>query len=81
MTFQVGGEQAYRLLGPEHGRHRLVRISPFSPDQLRHTSVASVEVIPAIPEELQWLRAEDLKLDTFHASGPGARTSRRLPPR
>lgn len=70
-TFQVGGEQAYRLLEQEQGRHRLVRMSPFSPDRLRHTSVASVEVIPAVTGELQQLRSEDLRLDTFHASGPG----------
>lgn len=74
VTLEVIGKWAYGFLKGEHGVHRLVRISPFSPNALRHTSFALVEVIPEIPkpkmEDLK-IRPEDLKIEFFKASGPG----------
>lgn len=74
ITMQVKGKFAYGLLKKETGVHRLVRISPFSAKQLRHTSFAKVEVLPEIKEtevsEIK-IKPEDLKIETFRASGPG----------
>ncbi len=70
---EVKGAYAYGLLKKEQGAHRLVRLSPFSAQNLRHTSFVSVEVIPVIrksDKEIQ-LKPEDLKIETFRASGPG----------
>ncbi|MCZ2846218.1 MAG: PCRF domain-containing protein [Candidatus Bathyarchaeota archaeon] len=61
----------YGLLQKEHGVHRLVRISPFSAKALRHTSFAKVEVLPEAEEGTVKLNKEDLKIETFRASGPG----------
>ena len=72
ITFQVSGKYAYGYLSCEQGVHRLVRISPFDAAKKRHTSFASVAVLPVLPEEAQInIRPEDLKLDTFRASGAG----------
>lgn len=74
VTMEVKGKGAYGILKRETGVHRLVRISPFSAKKLRHTSFSKVEVIPVIekPEEAQIiLKPEDLKIETFRASGPG----------
>jgi len=68
------GEYAYGFLKKESGVHRLVRISPFSPKKLRHTSFALVEVVPELPEiEYKSLNipAEDLKWEFARSSGPG----------
>ena len=71
-TFTVTGDYAYGLLQSEIGVHRLVRISPFDQAARRHTSFASVFVSPEIDEDIQVdLRDEDLRIDTFCASGPG----------
>ena len=71
-TVQIDGEYAYGNLRREQGTHRLVRISPFSPDRLRHTSLASVSLMPSVTEEeTLTIRPQDLQLQTFHASGPG----------
>ena len=72
VTFLVKGAYAYGYLKCENGIHRLVRISPFDANARRHTSFASVYAYPEIPEDIPVeIREEDLKIDTFRASGPG----------
>lgn len=71
---EIRGKYAYGFLKGEAGVHRLVRISPFSPQALRHTSFSLVEVIPEISEDLEKeieIRPEDLKIEFYRASGPG----------
>jgi len=71
-TFIVKGAYAYGYLKGEQGVHRLVRISPFDANKRRHTSFAAVSVIPEIGEEVKVeIRDEDLRIDTFRASGAG----------
>ncbi len=72
ITFLVEGENVYGYLKCEKGVHRLVRISPFDSNARRHTSFASVEVVPEISEAPGIIiRPEDLKVDTYHSSGAG----------
>ncbi len=72
VTFTVEGPYAYGYLKAEKGIHRLVRISPFDASGRRHTSFASVSVIPEIDEDIQIeIRPEDLKIETMRASGHG----------
>ena len=72
VTFEVNGENAYGLLQSEVGVHRLVRISPFDANARRHTSFASVFVYPQVDDEIKIdIRTEDLRVDTFRASGAG----------
>ncbi len=72
ITFEVEGENAYGFLKAEKGVHRLVRISPFDANARRHTSFASVEVMPKIEEKPNIeIKPEDLKIDTYHSSGAG----------
>jgi peptide chain release factor 2 len=72
VTFEVNGENAYGLLQSEVGVHRLVRISPFDSAARRHTSFASVFVYPQIDDEIKIdIKVEDLRVDTFRASGAG----------
>ena len=72
VTFEVNGENAYGMLQSEVGVHRLVRISPFDANARRHTSFASVFVYPQIDDEIKIdIRTEDLRVDTFRASGAG----------
>ena len=72
VTFSISGDYAYGYLKGEQGVHRLVRISPFDSAKRRHTSFASVEVVPVLPESVQIeIRPEDLKMDTFRSSGAG----------
>jgi peptide chain release factor 2 len=69
---KIEGEYAYGYLQAESGVHRLVRISPFDSNAKRHTSFASVEVVPEIDEEIEVdLRSEDIRVDTYRASGAG----------
>mgnify|MGYP005832157891 FL=1 len=71
-TVEINGENAYGLLQGEIGVHRLVRISPFDANARRHTSFASVFVIPQIDDDVQIeIRPEDLRVDVFRASGAG----------
>ncbi len=71
-TVQFAGENAYGLLTGETGVHRLVRISPFDQAARRHTSFASVFVIPEIDDKIEInIRPEDLKVDTFRSGGKG----------
>ncbi len=72
VTFLVKGEQAYGYLKSEHGVHRLIRISPFDSNSRRHTSFASVEVLPEITEDIELdINPDDLRIDTYRASGAG----------
>ena len=72
ISFLVTGEYAYGYLKAEKGVHRLVRISPFDANARRHTSFASVEVMPEIEEAPDIvIRPEDLKIDTYRSSGAG----------
>ncbi len=71
-TITVTGPYAYGLLRAEAGVHRLVRISPFDANKRRHTSFAAVLVYPEIEEEISIeIKPEDIKIDTFRASGAG----------
>ncbi len=71
-TLQISGENTYGLLAGETGVHRLVRISPFDQAARRHTSFASVFVIPEIDDRIEInIKPDDLKLDTFRAGGKG----------
>ncbi|PYT81248.1 MAG: peptide chain release factor 2 [Acidobacteria bacterium] len=71
-TIEFAGENAYGLLTGETGVHRLVRISPFDQAARRHTSFASVFVIPEIDDKIEInIRPEDLKIDTFRSGGKG----------
>nr|WP_207106055.1 peptide chain release factor 2 [Dissulfurispira thermophila] len=72
VTFTVKGPYAYGYLKAEAGIHRLVRISPFDANKRRHTSFSAVLVYPEIEDDIKIdIRDEDLKIDTFRASGAG----------
>ncbi len=72
VTIEVVGEYAYGYLKAEAGVHRLVRISPFDSNKRRHTSFASVFVLPEIDDSIEIdINPVDLKIDTYRASGAG----------
>jgi len=72
VTALISGEYAYGNLKGEMGVHRLVRISPFDSGGRRHTSFASLEVLPEITEDIEIdINADDLRVDTYRASGAG----------
>ena len=72
VTFSISGENAYGYLKGEMGVHRLIRISPFDSGGRRHTSFASVEVLPEISDDLEiYINPDDLRIDTYRASGAG----------
>ncbi len=72
VSFKIEGDSAYGYLKAEKGVHRLVRISPFDANKRRHTSFASLEVMPEIEDEEEIkVNHEDLRIDTFRSSGAG----------
>jgi len=72
ITFTVTGPYAYGYLKSEHGIHRMVRISPFDATGRRHTSFASVSVMPEVDTDINiTIEEKDLRIDAFRASGPG----------
>jgi peptide chain release factor 2 len=72
VTFTVLGPYAYGFLKSEHGIHRMVRISPFDATGRRHTSFASVSVLPEVDLDINIeIDEKDIRIDTFRASGPG----------
>ena len=72
VTFIAKGLNAYGYLKAEKGVHRLVRISPFDSNKRRHTSFASLDVMPEIEDDIQIdIRDEDIKMDTYRSSGAG----------
>jgi peptide chain release factor 2 len=76
-TFSVHGTNVYGLLSAERGVHRLVRISPFDAQKRRHTSFASLDVIPLLDEtdeEDIEIPPDDLRIDVYRSSGPGGQS-------
>lgn len=72
VTLQIEGPYAYGFLKSEAGIHRLIRISPFDASGRRHTSFASVDVYPDVEDDIEIdLREEDVRVDTYRASGAG----------
>jgi peptide chain release factor 2 len=72
ITFKIAGPFAYGYCKAERGVHRLVRISPFDSNAKRHTSFASVDVSPEVGDDIEIdLRNEDIRVDTYRASGAG----------
>ncbi len=75
VTMRISGVKAYGYLKSEKGVHRLVRISPFDSNKRRHTSFASVELLPEIEDDIQIdIDPSDLRIDVFRASGPGGQS-------
>jgi peptide chain release factor 2 len=74
-TIRIAGANAFGLLKGERGIHRLIRISPFDSSGRRHTSFASVDVIPDVGQEIILdIRESDLRIDIFRSSGPGGQS-------
>ncbi len=75
VTIHLEGDMAYGLLKSEKGVHRLVRISPFDANKRRHTSFASVDVIPEIEDDITVdIKPDDLRIDVYRSSGPGGQS-------
>jgi len=70
-TIEITGEYAYGYLKSEIGVHRLIRISPFDASKRRHTSFASVSVIPEVEDVEVVVRDEEIRVDVYRSSGPG----------
>ncbi len=78
-TLEIAGRYAYGYLMAEKGVHRLVRLSPFDSNHLRHTSFAMVEVLPVAEDDPEIvIRPEDLKMDVFRSSGPGGQNVQKV---
>ena len=75
VTLRISGENVFGLLKGERGIHRLIRISPFDSSGRRHTSFASVDVIPDAGDEIVVdIKESDLRVDIFRSSGPGGQS-------
>lgn len=75
VTLRIAGDFAFGYLKSENGVHRLVRISPFDANKRRHTSFASVDVIPEIEDNIEVeIKQDDLRIDVFRSSGPGGQS-------
>ena len=75
VTMRMEGDMAYGLLKGERGVHRLVRISPFDSNKRRHTSFASVDVIPEVEDNVEvQINPDELRIDIFRSSGPGGQS-------
>ena len=78
-TLEIGGSHAYGYLLAEQGVHRLVRLSPYDPNNLRQTSFAQVEILPTSEDDPEVeIRSEDIKMDTFRSSGPGGQNVQKV---
>ena len=78
-TLEVGGPHAFGYLIAEQGVHRLVRLSPYDPNNLRQTSFARVDILPTSEDDPEVeIRAEDIKMDTFRSSGPGGQNVQKV---
>jgi peptide chain release factor 2 len=73
-TFRIVGRYAYGHLQSEHGTHRLVRISPFDAEKMRHTSFSLIEVIPELETTDITIDPKDLRIDTFMSGGKGGQS-------
>jgi peptide chain release factor 2 len=74
-TLQIEGRYAYGYLRSEHGVHRLVRISPFDAEQMRHTSFALIEVVPELDDSIEIkIDPKDIRVDTFMSGGKGGQS-------
>ena len=75
VVLEVKGRYAYGYLKSEHGVHRLVRISPFDAEKMRHTSFALIEILPEVDEKTTLeIDAKDLRIDTFMSGGKGGQS-------
>jgi peptide chain release factor 2 len=78
-TLEIGGTHAFGYLLAEQGVHRLVRLSPYDPNNLRQTSFAQVEILPTSEDDPEVeVRSEDIKMDTFRSSGPGGQNVQKV---
>ena len=78
-TLEIGGAHAFGYLLAEQGVHRLVRLSPYDPNNLRQTSFAQVEILPTSEDDPEVeVRSEDIKMDTFRSSGPGGQNVQKV---
>ncbi|MEK7680482.1 MAG: peptide chain release factor 2 [Patescibacteria group bacterium] len=75
IVFEVSGRYPFGYLKSEHGVHRLVRISPFDAEKMRHTSFALIEVLPELDEEIKIeIDPKDIRIDTFMSGGHGGQS-------
>lgn len=75
VTLRISGPYAYGFLKSERGIHRLIRISPFDSSGRRHTSFASVDIIPDVGNDIELdIKESDLRIDIFRSSGPGGQS-------
>ncbi len=78
-TLEVGGPHAFGYLIAEQGVHRLVRLSPYDPNNLRQTSFARVDILPTSEDDPEVeIRSEDIRMDTFRSSGPGGQNVQKV---